>query len=61
MPAPGRSQKEQKEKSWLEKAKDTFAKRENPKDPQSRVGIGGRTRANRIDAALEEAETGRKK
>ena len=50
-----------KGKSVLERVKDAISKREKKDDPQSRTGSGGRTRANRIDSAVNAAVTGRQR
>ena len=60
MPGSGRSHKEEKD-SWIDRVKDKISKREDPDDPSSRVGSGGRTRANKIDEYLEQANSGKKK
>ncbi len=46
------------EKGILDKIKDAISKREDPKDKKTRVGSGGRTRANTIDAVVERMQTG---
>ena len=56
----GRSHKEEKEKSFLERVKDSISKRDNPDDPKSRVGSGGKARSRSIDDIVERMQTGEK-
>jgi len=48
-----------KKKSILDQIKEAISKREVKGDPKSRVGSGGRTRAEKIEAAVNEAQLGR--
>lgn len=48
-----------KKKSILDQIKDAISKREVKGDRRSRVGSGGRTRADKIDEAVNDAQLGR--
>jgi hypothetical protein len=50
--------KKKKEKGIIEKIKDAISTREDPDDPKSRVGSGGKTRRQTIDDAIERMQTG---
>jgi hypothetical protein len=53
------SDKDKKEeKGIIDKIKDAISKREDPEDPKSRTGSGGRARADKIDQLIERMQEG---
>ena len=49
---------EKEDKGILQRIKDAISSREDPDDPKSRVGSGGKTRRKTIDDAVERMQTG---
>jgi hypothetical protein len=49
---------DKEEKGIIDKIKDAISKREVKKDPKSRVGSGGRTRADKIDDIVSRMQEG---
>lgn len=47
------------DKGILQIIKDAISSREDPDDPKSRVGSGGKKRRDKIDEAVDEAHIGR--
>jgi len=52
------SDDKEEDKGIIQRIKDAISSREDPDDPKSRVGSGGKTRRSKIDDAVERMQTG---